>query len=54
MPKKKVESVRDTVQLERVPDEFGLSRASPEGKPRKKKEKPKMTIEVVPVVMTFD
>ena len=44
MPKKKVESVSDTVQLERVPDE----------KPRKKKEKPKMTIEVVPVVMTFD
>jgi hypothetical protein len=44
MPKKKVESVRDTVQLERVPDE----------KPRKKKEKPKMTIEVVPVVITFD
>lgn len=47
MPKKKVEEkekVRDTVQLERIPDE----------KPRKKKEKPKMTIEVVPVVMTFD
>ena len=43
MPKKKVESVRDTPQLEK-----------PDKKPRKKKEKPKMTIEVVPVVMTFD
>jgi hypothetical protein len=46
MPKKKEEKeeVRNTVQLERVPDE----------KPRKKKVKPKMTIEVVPVVMTFE
>jgi hypothetical protein len=46
MPKKeeKVESVRNTVQLERVPDE----------KPRKKKEKPKMTIEVVPVELVFE
>jgi hypothetical protein len=49
MPKKKEESgekekIGHTVQLERVPDE----------KPRKKKEKPKMTIEVVPVVMTFE
>ena len=44
MPKKKEKEEKDTVQLERVPDE----------KPRKKKEKPKMTIEVVPVVMTFE
>ena len=43
MPKKE-EKEKNTVKLERVPDE----------KPRKKKEKPKMTIEVVPVVMTFE
>jgi hypothetical protein len=44
MPKKEEKEVRNTVQLERVPDE----------KPRKKKEKPKMTIEVVPVELVFE